>query len=305
MTQWRRLARYIESGKETPKVDLKLSLDLSSRVQKAEFAKDITAIANTPGGDGYLIIGVKDIKDRVSEDATDYVSGFDSGDPDQFHRQMVDALGMFCNRVPLVDYDQIVHPATGRTIGVVRIHRSFKKPHGITRSSGTIETGQIWIRRGTACYLASVEEIEDMVRDTTNPVLSSIVINLSTRSLTELQIKRIERETYIEELIEVPVRFEAVPGLDVQVKALVEQLGLLPEEWQQKSIVIHLPGLSAASAAMLANLHGKMGHFPKVLWLRPTAEDASIYEVGQVLRLQDMRDAAHVEQIHAVGATTV
>jgi hypothetical protein len=305
MTLWRRLARYIESGKETPKVDLKLSLDLSSRIQRAEFAKDVTAIANTPGGDGYLIIGVKDIKDRVSDNVSDYVVGFDPGDPDQFHRQMVDALTMFCNRVPLVDYDQIRHPATDRRIGVVHIHRSFKKPHGITRASGPVKAGQIWIRRGTATYLASVEEIENMVRNATHPVSSSIVINLSTRPLTELQIKQIEQETYIEELIEVPVRFEASPGLDVQIQALVEQLGFAPGEWQQKSIVIHLPGLSAASAALLAHLHGMMGHFPKVLWLRPTAEDASIYEVGQVLRLQDLRDVAHLEQVQAIRASPV
>lgn len=139
MTLWRRLARHIESRKETPKVDLKLSLDLSSRIQRAEFAKDVTAIANTPGGDGYFIIDVKDIKDRVSDDVTDYVVGFDPGDPDQFHRQMVNALTMFCNRVPLVDYDQIRHPATDRTIGVVNIHRSFKKLHGITRASGPMK----------------------------------------------------------------------------------------------------------------------------------------------------------------------
>jgi len=305
MTLWRRLVRYIESGKETPKVDLKLTLDLSSRIQKAEFAKDVTAIANTPGGDGYLIIGVKDTKDRVSDDATDYVVGFDPGDPDQFHRQMMDALSLFCNRVPLVDYDEVTHPSTGRKIGVVHIPRSFKKPHGITRSSGPIEAGQVWIRRGTATYLASVEEIEDMIRDATTPMSSSIVINLSTRPLNELQINQIERKTYIEELIEIPVRFETDTDLDVQVKALVEQFGLTPEEWQQKSVIIHLPGLSAASAVLLANLHGMMGHFPKVLWLRPTAEDASIYEVGQVLRLQDLRDTAHLEQVHAIGATTV
>lgn len=42
---WRRIKRFVESGPETPKVDLKLTQDISGRVHQAEFAKDVTAIA--------------------------------------------------------------------------------------------------------------------------------------------------------------------------------------------------------------------------------------------------------------------
>ena len=74
-TLWRRIRRYVETGRESSKVDLKLTMQFSGAGQ-AEFVKDVTAIANTPGGDGYIIIGVQDVKDRRSKDPQDYVSWF-------------------------------------------------------------------------------------------------------------------------------------------------------------------------------------------------------------------------------------
>ncbi len=62
---WRRIRRYVETGRETPKIDLKLTQQLSGSGE-AEFVKDVTALANTPGGDGYIVIGVQDAKDRRS-----------------------------------------------------------------------------------------------------------------------------------------------------------------------------------------------------------------------------------------------
>ncbi len=84
ITLWRRIRRYVETGRETPKVDLKLNLQLSG-AGEAEFVKDVTAIADTPGGDGYIIIGIQDSKDRQSSDPCNYVVGFSaSGGRDQF-----------------------------------------------------------------------------------------------------------------------------------------------------------------------------------------------------------------------------
>ena len=45
---------------EGTKLDYKLFLDLNSESGKKEFAKDVCAIANSKGGRGYLIVGVKD-----------------------------------------------------------------------------------------------------------------------------------------------------------------------------------------------------------------------------------------------------
>lgn len=287
---WRRVRRYVVSGRETPKVDLKLMLDLAGKSNKAEFAKDVTAIANTPGGDGFIIIGTQDLKDRRSDDPDDYVSGFQApGTPDAFHIQMVDALTQFCNRVPTIEYDELTHPETGRSIGVVTIRRSTRRPHSLIRGSGDVEQHQIWIRRGTASYPASADEIEAMISAEELP--PAVVINLSAHPLTDEQENDIRREVYIEELIEVPAHFDPAP-LQPQIEELLEQIGLTIAEWQSKSIALVLPGLAPTAAAFLAHIHGLRGGFPKILWIGPHPDDASHYVVKRFIGLQELRDRA-------------
>jgi hypothetical protein len=289
---WRRIKRYVVSGRETPKVDLKLTLDLSDRANKAEFAKDVTAIANTPGGDGFIIIGIQDVKERQSNDSRDYVPGFRAKNgPDDFHIQMVDALTQFCNRVPTIEYDEVEHPECGHSIGVVTIKRSTKRPHSIIRGSGDIEQHQIWIRRGTASYHATVDEIEDMMGKT-EKLPAYVVINLSGHPLTPEQREQIQQEMYIEELIELPAHFDPTTSLQAQIEKTVDEIGLTLEEWGSRLILLVLPGLAPPASALLAYLHGLRGGFPKVLWIRPHLGDASRYIVGNIIGLQELRDAA-------------
>jgi hypothetical protein len=289
---WRRIRRYVVSGRETPKVDLKLTLDLSGKSNKAEFAKDVTAIANTPGGDGFIIIGVEDIKERRGHGSDDYIPGFQAGaGPDAFHIQMIDALTQFCNRVPTVEYDEVVHPECERSMGVVTIRRSAKRPHSLIRGSGDLEQHQIWIRRGTASYHATVEEIEDMMGKTEELPLCTVV-NLSGHPLAHEQREQIQQEMYIEELIELPTHFESTSPLQLQIEKMVDTVGLTLGEWQDKTIVLVLPGLAPPASALLAYLHGLRGGFPKVLWICPHSHDASRYVVGEIIGLQELRDVA-------------
>lgn len=288
---WRRIKRYIVLGCESPKVDLKLTLDLSGKVNKAEFAKDVTAIANTPGGDGFIIIGIQDIKDRQSINPSDYVPGFRADtSPDAFQIQMIDALTQFCNRVPTIEYDEVEHPECGRSIGVVTIKRSTRRPHSLIRGSGDIEQHQIWIRRGTASYPATVDEIENMMNKS-EELPAYIVINLSGHPLTSDQKERIQREMYIEELIELSVHFEPTMPLRPQIDSIVDEIGLTLDEWQSKSILLALPGLAPPASALLAYLHGLRGGFPKVAWIG-RSPDASCYTVIDIVGLQELRDAA-------------
>jgi len=289
---WRRIKRYVVLGRETPKVDLKLTLDLSGKGDKAEFAKDVTAIANTPGGDGFIILGVQDMKERQGDDPNNYIPGFQAvNGPDAFHIQMVDALTQFCNRVPTVEYDEVCHPECGRSIGVVTIRRSIKRPHSLIRGSGDIEPHRIWIRRGTASYYASVAEIEDMMGKT-EELPAYVVINLSGHPLTPEQKEQIQREMYIEELIELAAHFEPTTPLQSQIERMIDEIGLTLDEWQSKSIVLALPGLAQPASALLAYLHGLRGGFPRVLWIRPHLNDASRYVVGEIIGLQELRDRA-------------
>ena len=45
---------------EGPKLDFKEKLDLSTESGKKELAKDVLAIANTQGGRGHIVLGIRD-----------------------------------------------------------------------------------------------------------------------------------------------------------------------------------------------------------------------------------------------------
>jgi hypothetical protein len=78
-----------------------------------------------------------------------------------------------------------------------------------------------------------------------------------------------------------------------QVRALAERVGLSPEEWQTAPLLINPPGYAPAAAALLAELHGRIGHFPAVLRLSPVEGSIpTCYEVAEIINLQRIRDQA-------------
>jgi len=300
---WRRIKRYVDLGREAPKVDLKQTLDLSTKENQAEFVKDVTAIANTPGGTGYLIIGVLDNtkcpRDRFPPE--DYIVGFSPADPDELERQMIVALSNYCDPVPEIEFNQVLHPDTGRKIGVVTIARSAKRPHKFIRRSTGIDLQDVFIRRGTATFKASPEEIIEMARAPAFPEV--IVINFSGHPLTISQQEQLKDRyrIHIEELIELPVHFDAQQDLKPQAKRWVEDVGLAPEEWSEKNIYLILPGLAPGAAAILAIVHGLRGGFPKILWVYQAPHDRTQYEVAQVIDLQALRDTGREIRASVLG----
>ncbi len=291
---WRRIRRHVETGRETPKVDLKLTLQLDSSKDKMEFAKDVTAIANTPGGNGYIVIGVQDVKDRKTKDPQDYIAGFSwPQGPDQFECTANQILRVYVSKMPVIRYDEFPHPECGKNIGVITIERSFRKPHAFIRAGAGIEQHQVWIRRGTASFLASPSEILEMGENLALP--TSIIINFSTHGLTDEQRKAIEKHTYIEEVIELRAHCGPEDAVDY-VKGLLKQTGITVEEWSTKSIIIALPGFSPLTAVVLAYVHGLKGGFPKIIWLTPHPKDANRYILGDLFDLQGIRNKARVER---------
>lgn len=121
-----------------------------------------------------------------------------------------------------------------------------------------------------------------------------LILNFS-HPLSKDQVEQVEAlsgQTVVEVQGEMPQFDHAVPLVD-QIQALADRVGLNPEEWQTTSLLVNLPGYSPAAATLLAELHGRIGHFPAVLRLRP--EEGSLptrYEVAEVIDLQRVRDAA-------------
>lgn len=78
-----------------------------------------------------------------------------------------------------------------------------------------------------------------------------------------------------------------------QVRTLVDRLGLSAEEWQTAPLLVNPPGYAPAAALLMAELHGRTGHFPAVLRLRPVEGSLPTrYEVAEAVNLQAVRDRA-------------
>jgi hypothetical protein len=80
--------------------------------------------------------------------------------------------------------------------------------------------------------------------------------------------------------------------LEEQIRALVDALPLSPGEWQTHPLLVNPPGYAPAAFVLLAELHGRIGHFPSLMRLRPMAGAITQYEVAELLNLQGIRERA-------------
>jgi hypothetical protein len=78
---------------------------------------------------------------------------------------------------------------------------------------------------------------------------------------------------------------------------LAEAAKLAPDEWQTLGLILNPPGLAPLALALIAELHGRSGHFPVILNIRPVADTTLIlYEVAELVNLQALRDVARTQR---------
>jgi hypothetical protein len=121
-----------------------------------------------------------------------------------------------------------------------------------------------------------------------------VLLNFS-HPLTDEQLSQVEVLTgkHVERVIDVPVQVDHARPLVEQVRALVDAVGLSPEEWQTLPLLIVPPGYAPAAVTLLAELHGRVGYFPAIIRLRPVAGSTPTrYEVAEIINLQAARDTA-------------
>ena len=115
-----------------------------------------------------------------------------------------------------------------------------------------------------------------------------------------------EQKAQIENIVNEPVHIidvktqldndvEFGPQATALVDQAVEALGG-PEAIQTTPVVVNLPGLAPAAAAVLAELHGRMGYFPPVLRLKPVPGPVRRFEVAEIVDLQGIREAARTRR---------
>lgn len=131
---------------ESPKLDFKLYLDLSSESSKKELTKDIIAIANSYGGRGHLIIGI--------EDKTKRIVGID---PNDYYEEKIQQIVLNrCDPPIAIRVEDIV--IEQKHLVVITIFKSHNRPHQMR------QTGAFYIRRGSTTDYARRDEIATMLQ---------------------------------------------------------------------------------------------------------------------------------------------
>ena len=120
-----------------------------------------------------------------------------------------------------------------------------------------------------------------------------LILNF-THPLTNEQQAQIEAlaNTPIEEVRTIRVQINQEEPLEPQITAIVDATGLSSEEWQTRPLLINPPGYAPAAFVLLAQLHGRIGHFPSLIRLRPKYGATTTFEVAEILNLQTIREAA-------------
>lgn len=125
-----------------------------------------------------------------------------------------------------------------------------------------------------------------------------IILNFS-HPLTPKQADQIETlvGAPITEAHAVKAQFEVDTDFVPQVVAMIDTLGFSPERWQSTPWLLVLPSLNFAAAILLAELHGRMGHFPAFVRLRPIQTAlVTEYVVAEIVNLEQVRAAARTRR---------
>ena len=123
-----------------------------------------------------------------------------------------------------------------------------------------------------------------------------------THPLSEQQREQIEElaGTPIDEVLTVAMQIDETEPLSPQITRLVDAAGLSNEDWDRRHILINPPGYAPAAFLLLAEIHGRMGHFPTFVRFRPKHGSVTSYEAVDILNLQTIRDAARISNTAVV-----
>ncbi len=97
----------------------------------------------------------------------------------------------------------------------------------------------------------------------------------------------------ITDIVPAIVHFDVEQPFVTQMIALLDSLPITSERWQTETWLIVLPSLNYITAILLAELHGRMGHFPTIVRLRPV-QNALVteYEIAEIVNLQAIREVS-------------
>ena len=164
---------------EARKIDYKRDqYSLDDENLKSQFVKDIVCIANAPGNDGYILLGVKSEKGKPRE-IVSISHHYDSSDLEAIVNGIID---------PPIQFEYYPLNYQGTECALFHIPRSKAKPHWPKRDYGKLGRHIIYTRRSSGNREASIQEIREMCMETMQ--LSDIAdrkIKISHHVLDELR----------------------------------------------------------------------------------------------------------------------
>lgn len=163
---------------EGQKLDFKLKLDLITDGGKKELAKDICAIANSNGGRGYIVVGVRDKSKRID--------GIDKKDIFT-EEQIQQIVSSRCEPPIPIEVDFLV--VENKRLCVITIYNGEQKPYQIK------DLGIFYVRRGSTTdtmrrseLIAAFEDNMELTVETSTVMRSDI--SLLNEDLLKLYFSR-------------------------------------------------------------------------------------------------------------------
>jgi ATP-dependent DNA helicase RecG len=155
VTEQHQLVKHLAEEWETTTVEFKRELPLSSEKQKAEFARDVTALANTKssGISRYLVVG-------FDPGTHLFTNSFDRAIDQDRLEQILDAWSKPAPEIRLVAF-----PDAGGVgdIGMVEVRRDpMKLPHRMKKAAGKIEANAVFVRHGSHVVAPDTDELAEL-----------------------------------------------------------------------------------------------------------------------------------------------
>lgn len=153
------LEELLDKSEETSTLDFKREINLNSDKGKQEFAKDISAFANTKGG--HIVFGKEDLKDGGKIIGID-PNTFDSA-------QMHQIISKRCHSP--VNFDARLEKYVSKFFVIITIPESGIKPHEIR------ESHSVYVRRGDTTDKATPQEISNMINESRDKEIEPVLDN--------------------------------------------------------------------------------------------------------------------------------
>jgi hypothetical protein len=211
---------------ENAKFDFKRSwYNLGDSKGKSEFLKDTSAIANTFGPDGFIVIGFDD-KRKEFEDCEFRQSGL------RDTSMIPDLINKSVDRLFTIDYYEEV--INGKRLGILHIPPSIDKPH-VIRSYRTInkrgdereELHKIFVRKNSQTFPASKYDLDLMYYDRKNVVPEYQLISSFNTEAFKNRLNELTGKNPL--IIEVVISIENTGRRPVSISSFNLQLSLFSD----------------------------------------------------------------------------